>query len=61
MDTIEITTPDGAYMIKKQFVDEIYKMSKSRFRLFSKRLEITNELLVAMAINEDMIIRRRDL
>lgn len=60
-ETISITTPDGEYVIDKKFVDEARAMSRSRLRLFMGKVELSDELIVAMAIEENMVIERRDL
>ena len=61
MQTVEIETEDGIYVIRKSFVDEINKMSRSRFSLLGRKFIISSELIIAMAINENMVIERRDL
>ena len=60
-ETISITTPDGVYVIDKKFVDEVRAMSRSRFSLARNKVRLTDEMLIAMAIEENMVIERRDL
>ena len=60
METIEIEMPEGVYVVRKSFVDEVYKMRNSRFNLFGKRFKISDEMILDLALEENMVIERKD-
>jgi hypothetical protein len=60
MQTLEVETEDGIYVIRKSFVDEINKMSRSRFSLLGRNFVITPDMIVKLSIEENMIIGRMD-
>ena len=61
MQTYKIETPDGIYIIRKSFVDEINKMAKSRFSLLGRKFRISDDIVVRLAIEEDAVIERMDV
>jgi hypothetical protein len=60
MQTYKIETPDGIYMIRKSFVDEINKMAKSRFSLLGRKFKMDDIMIVRLAIEEDAVMSRVD-
>ena len=61
MQTYKIETPEGIYIIRKSFMDEINKMAKSRFSLIRGKVYIDNEMIVKLAIEENMVFKREDV
>jgi hypothetical protein len=58
--TIDICTEDGIYEVREDFINELNRIANSKFSLLGRKFKLTDEIIVRLAIEEDMVIGRRD-